>query len=293
MKLIARTTQAGQPAGGWLQGATSAAVLFCVTTFVISSFRASLNPETTFALLDAKRIALIVAGAAVFWLAIRAVDRELPDLRGLGRIALIAVPGFALLFAMAVGWDVLVDQRLDNVAARNLRWMLLWCGYFGTGVAAWLAVQYAAALAQAQAVTDRAEPRSLDDGFWIKTGRHTVRIPHGSVEWIEAEGNYARIHAIDTAHGLVRMTLAGIEAELDPADFIRIHRSALCRRSAIRGYRRKPSGAMIALLASGAEAPLGRAYAKVLVEQTRMPASQGDHLADETVTREHARTQTG
>lgn len=293
MKLISRTTRAGQLAGGWIHGACLAALLFGLLTFAISSFRASLNPETTFALFDAKRIALIAAGAGVFWLAIRAVSRDLPDLRGLTRIAMIAVPGFAVLFAIAVGWDVVIDRRLDDVAARNLRWILLWSGYFGTGVAAWLAVQYAAALAHAQTVTGRVEARSADDGFWVKTGRQTIRIPHDSIEWIEAEGNYARIHGSDSAHGLVRMTLSGIEAELDAADFIRIHRSALCRKSAIRGYRRKPSGAMLALLASGAEAPLGRNYAKVLVEQTRIPASQDELATDDTVTRRRSQTRSG
>lgn len=293
MKLISQATPVGQTVGGWMHGALHAAALFCVSTFALSSFRASLNPETVFDLLEPKRIALILAGTAVFWLAIRRVDRRRADMRGLRRILKVALPGVAVLFVMALGWDLLLIHRTENVVARNLRWMLLWSGYFGTGVAAWLAVQYAAALAQAQAVQadDAPGASDIDDGFWVKTGRQTLWIAHDAVEWIEAEGNYARIHAQDSGHGLVRMTLAAIEAGLDQPDFVRIHRSALCRCSAIRGYRRKPSGAMLVLLASGDEAPLGRNYAKILMEQARTVPSPGEGAADDTVSRARADAQ--
>lgn len=278
-----------------MHGALHAAALFCVSTFALSSFRASLNPENVFDLLDPKRIVLILAGTAVFWLAIRRADRLRPDMPGLRRMLMVALPGVAVLFVIAAGWDLLVAHRTENLVARNLRWILLWSGYLGTGIAAWLAVQYSAALAQAQAgkPDDATGAQDIDDGFWVKTGRQTVRIAHDAVEWIEAEGNYARIHARDSAHGLVRMTLAAIEAGLDHSDFIRIHRSALCRRSAIRGYRRKPSGAMLVLLASGDEAPLGRHYAKAVMEQSRSGLVLSQNDTEDTVTRARANPQQG
>lgn len=277
MKLIGAEPLTRPLGDSWLHGALVAAIVFCVSTYLISSFRASLNPENTFEWLDPKRIVLIASGAGVFWLAIRAAARRLADARGLVRILMVVLPGMAALFGLAVGWDMLVERRFDNVAARNLRWILLWTGYFGTGLAAWLAVQYGAALAMAQAQQDggptslaeeTGTDRSVPEGFWVKTGRQAVRIAHDDIEWIEAEGNYVRIHSRDAAHGLVRMSLAGLAAELDGEQFIRIHRSALCRRSAIKGYRRKPSGAMLVRLASGVEAPLGRSYAKALIERS-------------------------
>lgn len=283
-----------------MHGALPASVLFCIATFALSSFRASLNPENLFDLLDPKRILLVAAGAAVFWLAIRQTDRLLPDMRGFGRIALVSVPGLIALFVLAAGWDVLVERRLDNVAARNLRWILLWSGYFGTGIAAWLVIQYRAALTHAQisgapegAPSHEGDAGTPASGFWVTTGRQTIHIARDAVEWIGAEGNYARVHSRDGAQGLVRMTLAGIEAELDPADFIRTHRSALCRRSAICGYRRKRSGAMLVLLASGAEVPLGRSYAKILVEQTRNMTENDTAAANDTVSRGEREVQPG
>ncbi len=281
MKLISYRTQAGQPVGGWMgsawkSGAWPAALLFCLSTFAISSFRASLNPDAVFDLLEPKRIALIVAGAGVFWLAVKQAERHRPDLCGLGRMATVALPGMAVLFGIAVGWDVLIDPEPADIAARNLRWILLWGGYFGTGIAAWLAIHFATALADVQAMqtAEAARASGEDQGFWVKTGRQTIRIPHESVEWVQAEGNYVRIHGADGAHGLIRSTLSAIEAAMGGDAFLRVHRSALCRRSAIRGYRRKPSGAMLALLASGAEAPLGRSYARDVIgsERGALPA---------------------
>lgn len=296
MKLLPGSMSVSPVEGRSRRDALVAAGLFCVLTFAISSFRASLNPETVFQLWHGKRMVLIGAGALVFWLAISGPGSDRPGLPTFRRMAMFGLPGLAALFALATGWDLLVTGETDDLVARNLRWILLWSGFFGTGLAAWLALKFGAALAAAErqvaAATGSGGVRpARDGGFWVKTGRQTIRIPHDSVEWIQAEGNYVRIHADDGGHGLVRSTLSAIEAELDGADFLRVHRSALCRRSAIRGYRRKPSGAMLALLASGAQAPLGRSYAKAVIElQWAMPTGPSD--PNDTVSRSNGEVQT-
>lgn len=274
---------------GLLRGAGAAALLFCISTFALSAFRASLNPDEVFDLYNPKRIVLIAAGALVFWLAIRGRAGARPGLPMLRRMVLIGLPGLVGLFGLAMVLDIWVMGETANLAARNMRWILLWSGYFGTGLAAWLALSYGAALAQVeqQAIDSRAGftmgGEGDGDGFWVKTGRQTIHIARGDVEWIEAEGNYVRIHGRG-ANGLIRSTLAAIESQLETEDFIRIHRSALCRRSAIRGYRRKPSGALLALLTSGAEAPMGRRFARELTGQLRaLPGDESD--MDDTVSR--------
>lgn len=281
---------------GLLRSAGAAALLFCLSTFAISAFRASLNPDEVFDLYHPKRIVLIAAGALVFWLAIRGRAGARPGLPMLRRMALVGLPGLAVLFVLAMAFDIWVMHETANLAARNLRWILLWSGYFGTGLAAWLALSYGTALAEAeQQAVDRlaigeAQDEALDQGFWVKTGRQTLHIAQGDVEWIEAEGNYVRIHATNGANGLVRSTLAAIESQLEADQFMRIHRSALCRRSAIRGYRRKPSGALLALLASGAEAPMGRRFARELTGQMRSLVGDESDL-DDTVSRRTANAQ--
>jgi hypothetical protein len=302
MKLMGQDLRTRPDAQARSRSVWLAALVFCLSTFVVSSFRASLNPENAFALFDPRRMVLIAAGAVVFWLTIRAAGRHAPGQRDLVRIARVAAPAMAVLFAIAIGWDLLIAKRFDDVLARNLRWMLLWSGYFGTGLAAWLAVQYGTALAQAHqpdAADGDAEPDSAAGhanqdngaplGFWVKTGRQTVRIAQDDIEWIEAEGNYVRIHDREGGHGLVRMSMARMAAALGEARFVRVHRSALCRRSAIKGFRRKSSGAMLVLLANGGEAPLGRSYARTLGDSANDQALDASDASDDTVSqRRHA-----
>lgn len=108
------------------------------------------------------------------------------------------------------------------------------------------------------APADETRPRPLD-ALWVHRRQEFVRVPLDEIAWIEAEGDYARIHAARST-GLARTTLSALERRLDPGRFIRVHRSAICRKEAITGLRRKPTGAVVALLASGAEAPVGRRY---------------------------------
>ncbi|MGH6613801.1 LytR/AlgR family response regulator transcription factor [Sphingomonas sp.] len=119
--------------------------------------------------------------------------------------------------------------------------------------------------ARPPAVVDRTasgddHPGAPIESLWAHRHRETVRIRVDEIEWIEAQGDYVRLHTNDGRGGLVRMTLSALEIQLDTAAFIRVHRSAICRRSAISGLRRKTTGALAAFLASGGEAPVGRKF---------------------------------
>jgi len=94
--------------------------------------------------------------------------------------------------------------------------------------------------------------------LWIHRHREFARVPVEEVDWIEGHGDYARIHGRQS--GLARTTLTALEDRLDPRHFIRIHRSAICRKAAIVSLRRKATGAMTVLLANGDEAPVGRTF---------------------------------
>jgi two-component system response regulator AlgR len=107
---------------------------------------------------------------------------------------------------------------------------------------------------------DREEGRlGPDDSLWVHRHQEFVRVRVDDIAWIEAEGDYVRLHAGDGG-GLVRATLSSLEARLDPQVFVRVHRSAICRLSAISGLHRKPTGALAVRLANGDEAPVGRSY---------------------------------
>jgi two-component system LytT family response regulator len=96
--------------------------------------------------------------------------------------------------------------------------------------------------------------------------RFLVRSPRGyyfvrteEVEWVEAEGNYAALHAGGRRH-LVRQTMKTLEARLDPATFARVHRSAIVNVSRLARAESLGHGEYRLRLASGAQVDTSRAY---------------------------------
>lgn len=60
--------------------------------------------------------------------------------------------------------------------------------------------------------------------FFIKTDE---------IDWVEAAGNYVQIHCGPASH-LLRQTLKSLEESLNPADFLRVNRSAIVNLESIR-----------------------------------------------------------
>jgi two-component system LytT family response regulator len=87
-------------------------------------------------------------------------------------------------------------------------------------------------------------------------GRQLI-IPIDDVEWIEADTYYVRIHAGGTVR-LLRERLSRLEKLLDPAKFIRTHRSAIARLDLIREIRAESAYSHTAVLAGGAKIPVSR-----------------------------------
>ena len=91
-----------------------------------------------------------------------------------------------------------------------------------------------------------------------------LRIGVDQVERIDAERDYVRLH-VEQGEGegrsyLLLQTIAGLEARLDPEQFIRIHRSTILRRDGIRGLRHEGLGVWSVELADGETLRIGRTY---------------------------------
>lgn len=97
--------------------------------------------------------------------------------------------------------------------------------------------------------------------FWAQRYGERVRVPVVDVVWAQAERDYVRLH---TSRGsfLVRGTMDGLERRLDPREFARVHRCAVVRISQVLSVRRRPTGVLVAKLASGEEINIGRRFAK-------------------------------
>src|ERR687897_2805245 len=60
----------------------------------------------------------------------------------------------------------------------------------------------------------------------VRAGGKTVFLRLDEIEWVEASGNYVRLHANGQSY-VLRDSMKNMESKLDPDLFVRIHRSAI------------------------------------------------------------------
>ncbi|GAB59905.1 LytR/AlgR family response regulator transcription factor [Rheinheimera nanhaiensis] len=87
------------------------------------------------------------------------------------------------------------------------------------------------------------------------------------ISWIGSAGNYVDIHLYSQSKSLLlRDTMTAIEKKLDPAQFARIHRSAIVRKSDIVELRPGDKGDAEVILKNGASLTLSRRHRAALAE---------------------------
>lgn len=107
-----------------------------------------------------------------------------------------------------------------------------------------------------------------DDVIWVRSGHSDRRIRCEDIRSISADKDYAIIELQD-ASILVRTTMAALEEELDPNQFIRIHRSHIVSTDAIEELRTLGPNRHEISLGNGRRFPVGRTYWQKLKQQLR------------------------
>jgi two-component system, LytTR family, response regulator len=104
----------------------------------------------------------------------------------------------------------------------------------------------------------------------IKADGRITFLNTGEIDWIEADDKYVHLH---TAKGtrMVRQTLSAMEAELDPAKFARIHRSAIVNIERIKELQPLFNGEHSLHLDNGTKLTLSRSYKDKLFERLGRP----------------------
>jgi two-component system LytT family response regulator len=106
--------------------------------------------------------------------------------------------------------------------------------------------------------------------FVIKSGGRVFFLRARDIEWIEAAGNYVKLHVGPETH-VFRETMNAIEAKLDPAMFFRIHRSHIVNIERVRELQPWFNGEYVVFLTSGARLTLSRGYREKLQDRIGRP----------------------
>jgi two-component system response regulator AlgR len=119
-------------------------------------------------------------------------------------------------------------------------------------------LRLAAETPAAASTADTGQPRYARE-FWVPNRGELTRVAVDDIDRIEAERDYMRLHAGNRSW-LIHETIGALEARLDPARFIRLHRSTIVQRDRIRRLAHDGQGNWTAEVAGGQQLRIGRTY---------------------------------
>lgn len=106
-------------------------------------------------------------------------------------------------------------------------------------------------------VDGRASPPSPAARIVVPTASGQLMLDAAEIDWIEADDYYAAIHVKGRRH-LIRESLSSLDARLDSARFVRVHRGAIVSLDRVRELRAESSGETVAVLRDGTRVPVSR-----------------------------------
>ncbi|AYJ85052.1 DNA-binding response regulator (plasmid) [Sphingomonas paeninsulae] len=179
------------------------------------------------------------------------LDISMPGLDGLGVARALEGKAKRPAIIFCTAFDQFAVAAFDVAAV----------GYLLKPVAPERLARTVARVAEALAAVDAAPdtvPAWVEE-FWVPHRSEVIRIAATTIERIEAERDYMRLH-IGPRSFLLHQTISALEQRLDPARFIRLHRSTIVRRDLIAKLRHDGLGTWYAVLASDCEIRIGRSY---------------------------------
>ncbi len=116
-----------------------------------------------------------------------------------------------------------------------------------------------------------------DEVIPVELAGTTKLVPRSSVRWVEAQGDYARLHTSDGSSHLVRIPLSQLEERWADAGFVRIHRSFLVALPLVTELRMSASGYVVRVGAGSeaAELPVSRRHTRELKDRLVRAAKHG------------------
>jgi DNA-binding LytR/AlgR family response regulator len=116
-----------------------------------------------------------------------------------------------------------------------------------------------------------------DEVIPVELAGTTKLVPRSSVRWVEAQGDYARLHTGGNISHLVRIPLSQLEDRWSDAGFVRIHRSFLVSLPLVTELRMSASGYVVRVGhgEDATELPVSRRHTRDLKDRLVRAAKQG------------------
>jgi two-component system LytT family response regulator len=169
------------------------------------------------------------------------LDVQLPDIDGFGVLKPFDTERFQTAFRRA-------RAHIDQVSSAEL----------GRRLKALVENQFGLTPEQSIVATEP-RPGKYISRLTVRRDGRVVFVRVAEVDWFEAAGNYVRLHVGKNA-SLLRETMHGLEASLDPAVFVRIHRTIIVNVDRIQELQPWFAGNYVVILRDGTRLKLSRTY---------------------------------
>lgn len=197
------------------------------------------------------------------------LDIQMPELDGFGVIEALGrrpAPIFIFItafdeFALRAFAAHALDYLLKPVKAEAFRFAL-------QRARALLQSEQRAGFEQklAALLHDRPRREKYLERFVVKSMGRVDLIKVEEVDWLEAEGDYVGLHYHGKKH-LLRAKIGALEGQLNPGQFVRIHRSTIVRLDALKTMHASTNGDYVVFLKNGAQLNLSRNYREKVFAQ--------------------------
>lgn len=111
------------------------------------------------------------------------------------------------------------------------------------------------------------EVKEYNSFISVKDVGETTRIPVKNIVWIDAAGDYMCVHCADGETHILRKTMKQLESELDPNQFIRVHRSVIVNSEEVAKVLTLSSGEYVIQLTNKHEIRVSRSYREKVREK--------------------------
>jgi DNA-binding LytR/AlgR family response regulator len=107
------------------------------------------------------------------------------------------------------------------------------------------------------------QPAARPERFLVRKLRREFLIAAGDIDWLQAEGNYVGLH-VNGHDYLLRATLTDFLTQLDPAQFVRVHRSHAVNLGRVKEIEPLDGGDARLHMHDGTTVPCSRRYRDAL-----------------------------